>query len=61
MSAVQAVLEALAIVAPAVGHTVEALVEIVRGERPDLVADPLPGLEAVDAARAEARGRAVAT
>lgn len=52
-----AVLEALAIIAPAVGRTVAELVEIVRGERPDLVTEPLPSLDDVERARAEAATR----
>ena len=51
---VQGVLDALAIIGPAVGHAVEGLVEIVRGQRPDLVTEPLPDLADVEAARAEA-------
>lgn len=52
-----AVLEALAIVARGLGVALVDLVAMVRAERPELVSTPLPGLDAVDQARAEAVAR----
>lgn len=52
-----ALLAVLTTVAEAFGLAVEAVVDAVRAKHPELDAAPLPGLEAVDAAREEARKR----
>lgn len=52
-----ALLAVLGTVAEAFGLAVEAVVDAVKAKHPELDAQPLPGLEAVDAAREEARKR----
>jgi hypothetical protein len=50
-------LAVLTTVAEAFGLALEAVVDAVRAKHPELDAQPLPGLEAVDAAREEAQRR----
>lgn len=52
-----ALLAVLGTVAEAFGLAVEAVVAAVRAKHPELDTQSLPGLEAVDAAREEARRR----
>ena len=52
-----ALLAVLTTVAEAFGLAVEAVVDAVKAKHPELDAQPLPGLGAVDAAREEARKR----
>lgn len=54
---VKGVLDALALVAPVVERPLVDLIETVRGQRPDLVTEPLPDLATVDAAREAAKAR----
>ena len=52
-----AILAVLTTVAEAFGLALEAVVDAVEAKHPELATAPLPGLEAVDAARDEAHKR----